>query len=72
MKLEKQDEILDVHCIMTNYDVFHKKKEGGYDMVAVFHRQGTEKEDFELPLVPFRILAHSEVCTKYSPACSGL
>ena len=50
---------------MTNYDVYLKKKEGDYDMVAVFHRQG--EETFELSLVPFRILAHSEVCTKYSP-----
>ena len=68
VKLEKQNKILDVHCIMTNYGVFLQN-----DLVAVFHCPGTEKEAFELPLVSFRILAHSKVCTKYSPvACKWL
>ncbi len=73
VKLKKKDEILDVHCIMTNYHVFLQNIQYGEDMVAVFHHEGTEKEPFELPLVPFNLLAHSEVCTKYSPvACTSL
>ena len=75
MKLKKQDEILDVRCIMTNYSrLLHSKylylKTG---VVAVFRHEGTEKEAFELPLVPFIILAHNKVCTKYSlVACKWL
>ncbi len=68
MKIKKQGEILDVRCIMTNYHQFLESKELGNetDVVAVFHHEGTEKEAFELPLVPLNILAHNEVCTKYS------
>ena len=68
MKIKKQDEILDVRCIMTNYHQFLESKELGNetDVVAVFHHEGTEKEAFELPLVAFRILAQNEVCTKHS------
>ncbi len=76
MKLKKQHEILAVRCIMTNYNNhFLETKELGNetDVVAVFHHQGTEKEAFELPLAPFRILAQNEVCTKYSlVACKWL
>ena len=40
-------------------------KRDSNDMVAVFHQESDEKEVFELPLVPFILLAHSrtEVCS---------
>jgi hypothetical protein len=62
VKWKKQDE---VHCIVTNYHVFREMKEHGDGMVAVFHHENTEKESFELSLVPVMLLAHSkeEVCT---------
>ena len=60
---------------MTNYHHYLESKElcDETDVVAVFHHEGTEKEAFELPLVPFRILTQNEVCTKYSlVACKWL
>jgi hypothetical protein len=50
---------------MTNYHVFLEKEKRGGDMIAVFHHESTEKEAFELPLVPFKLHAKSkgEVCT---------
>ncbi len=69
VKFKKKDEILDVRCIMTNYHDFLESNEWPWgsetDIVAVFHREGTEKETFEIPLVPFIILAQNRVCTKY-------
>ncbi len=65
VKLEKKDEILDFRCIMTNYHIFLETKQCCDDMVAVFHHEGTDKEAFELPLVPFKLLAHNKVCNKY-------
>jgi hypothetical protein len=50
---------------MTNYHVFLETKKRDDNMVAVFHHESTEKEAFELPLVPFELHAQSkgEVCT---------
>ena len=49
-------------------------EESGDDMVAVFHHESGGKEAFELPLVPFKLLAHQKrgVCnlaTKCSSSC---
>ncbi len=61
--VKKQGAILDVRCIITSYHGFLKKKKWADDMVAVFHQEGTDKQAFELQLVPFKFLAYSEVCT---------
>ena len=65
VKLEKEGRKLDCHCIITTYDdIFLEMKRDSNDMVAVFYQESDEKEVFELPLVPFILLAHSrtEVC----------
>ena len=63
LKVKKQGSILDVRCIITNYHGFLKKKKLADDMVAVFHQERTDKQAFELQLVPFKFLAYSKVCT---------
>ena len=59
MKVKKENKVTDVHGIMTNYHAFLEMKRSG-DLVAVFNPESTGKESFELPLVPFQLLAHSE------------
>ena len=45
---------------MTNYHVLLQSKQHDGELVAVFDYESTEKESSELPLVPFRVLAHSQ------------
>ncbi len=61
VKLKKPNKELDIHCIMTNYHVYLEMNKRGDDMVAVFHHESTEKEPFELPLVPFKLHAQNKV-----------
>ena len=59
VKTKKQGTTLDINCIITIYDdIFLEMEEHGSDMVAVFHRESDKKEAFDLPLVPFNLLAH--------------
>ena len=64
VKLKKNGKVNDVHCIMTNHHVYLEMIRRGDNMVAIFHYEDSEKKSFELPLVPFKLLARSsgEVC----------
>ena len=49
-----------IGCIMTNYHVYCEMKKSNDGMAAVFCYEKTEKDAFELPLVPFKLLAQSK------------
>ena len=49
-----------IGCIMTNYHVYFEMKKSNDGMVAVFYYE-MQKDAFELPLVPFKLLAQSKV-----------
>ena len=57
---DKNDELLNAYCIMTNYHVFVEKEESGSQMVAMFHYDSSKKTPFKLLLEPFKLLASSE------------
>ena len=62
VKTIKQSKILDINCIITTYDIFlMMEKHLSDDVVAVFHCESDWKDAFELPLVPFKLLAHSKI-----------
>ena len=49
-----------IGCIMTNYHVYCEMEKSSDGMVAVFYYEKAEKDAFELPLVPFKLLAQSK------------
>ena len=61
VKLKKQNKVLDVHAIMTNYHVYLEMKHHDTDMVAAFHYKVAGKRNSEIPLEPLKLFAHSEV-----------
>ena len=56
MKLKNEGQTLDFDCVMTNYDNIFLQMEDDSDVVAVFHNENAEKETFEIPLAPFRLI----------------
>ena len=74
VQLKTQGKTLDMNCIFTIFDdIFLEVDEHGNDMVAVFHHESDKKDAFELPLVPFKLLAHGKrgVCNLATKCSSG-
>jgi hypothetical protein len=60
LKQKNVGNLVNVGCIMTNYHVYAEMEESGDGMTAIFNHESTEKEAFEVPLVPFKLIARSK------------